>query len=345
MISLLSKGPQDVFITGNPEISYFRSSYKKHTSFSQQISEQVLEGIPGNGNISTICFEKKGDILSYAYLKCLDGNSVKLLTKDQWLQNISKIELLIGGSVIDSQTSEYLETVAIDTMATNLARSFLGSYHGGDSYFFPFRFHFFEQWSAGIPLVALKYSNVEIRITWNQPDPGVRFQCMAMYTFLDEDERNLFMNRPIHMLIKQIQENIPSKTNIQDLTFNHPVTYIAIPNTTKDDQVDQLFSLETKIKLQLNGVDYIDYVNVIPDLVQVPCYFHCPFSVGNETDFMVFVFCLNTAEHNPCGYINFSRIDSARLLTTIGTFTSTIFAVNFNIFTVKNGMGGLMFAT
>ena len=343
MIALLSKGPQDSFITGNPEISYFRSVYKKHTNFSQAISEQVIEGEPRPNNISTICFERKGDLLSYCYLKCLDNNNTVSLTSAEWSNCISQVELLIGGSVIDKQTSEFSETIAIDTFATSLSKSPIGSHHSGydtDSYFFPFRFHFFEHWNSGIPLVALKYQNVEIRITWKDPPPNFRFVCMAMFTYLDNTEIDYFMSYELQMLIKQTQINIPSNTHIQELNFNHPISFLSIPNKNDSD----LFSNETMLKLQINGQDYFDYLHVIPDLTQVSCYYHCPYSIGNFGQFILIPFCLNTSSYEPCGSINFSRISNCKLSTTKGVFLNNIYAVNYNIFTIKNGIGAVMYA-
>jgi len=55
-------------------------------------------------------------------------------------------------------------------------------------------------------------------------------------------------------------------------------------------------------------------------------------------------FCLDTSKLQPTGTVNFSRIDSARLVLSKSTFNAPIYAVNYNILRVQNGMGGMLYA-
>jgi hypothetical protein len=66
---LVAVGAQDAHLVGNPEVSFFRSSYKRHTNFSHVVDRQVIQGNPSNGGMSTIRFERKGDMLGYVYLR------------------------------------------------------------------------------------------------------------------------------------------------------------------------------------------------------------------------------------------------------------------------------------
>ena len=85
---------------------------------------------------------------------------------------IDKVELFIGGQLIDTQDSIFTEKIAIDTMAKNVSNSALGVHPGtsGESYFYPLRFFFCESPQYALPIVALQYHNVELRIHWG---PGV----------------------------------------------------------------------------------------------------------------------------------------------------------------------------
>jgi len=110
---LVAVGAQDVHLVGQPEVSFFRSTYKRHTNFSQTVERQVIQGNVSNNGMSTIRFERKGDLLNYVYLMPIkgDGLSANTFTTD-WTDVISKVELLIGGQVIDEQDSTYSTLIA-----------------------------------------------------------------------------------------------------------------------------------------------------------------------------------------------------------------------------------------
>ena len=58
----------------------------------------------------------------------------------------------------------------------------------------------------------------------------------------------------------------------------------------------------------------------------------------------MYPFCLETAKLQPTGTLNFSRVDSARLVTDAGTFDGDMYGVNYNILRIENGMAGLMYS-
>ncbi len=107
---LVAVGAQDVHLVGQPEVSFFRSTYKRHTNFSQTVERQVIQGNVSNNGMSTIRFERKGDMLNYVYLAPNTG--LKSNTITDWTTVISKVELLIGGQVIDEQDVTYSRLIA-----------------------------------------------------------------------------------------------------------------------------------------------------------------------------------------------------------------------------------------
>ena len=58
---LVAVGAQDAHLVGQPEVSFFRSNYKRHTNFAQTVERQVIQGNPSAGGMSTVRFERKGD--------------------------------------------------------------------------------------------------------------------------------------------------------------------------------------------------------------------------------------------------------------------------------------------
>lgn len=170
IVQLTAVGSQNEQITGNPEVSYFVSSYKRHSNFSQSLEEQTIQGAVNSGSSSKIRFDKTGDLLGYVYL-CISQNGEAKDSPD-WTSLIKSASLLIGGHVIDKQSSDFCEKIAIDTMATNTTRSANGA-HGGRStrsYFYPFRFFNCENPQSAIPLCALSYHEVEIVVEWGARD-------------------------------------------------------------------------------------------------------------------------------------------------------------------------------
>ena len=189
---LVAIGAQDAFLVGNPQVSFFQSMYKHHTNFSQVVDRQVIQGNPTSGGMTTVKFERKGDMIGYVYL--VGNNGSNTYATYDWSNVVNYAELYIGGQLIDTQDSKFTEYLAVDLFAQNLSKSALGSFHGGAgtlSYFYPFRFFFCENWQSALPLVGLQYHDVEIRIYWNQPnsDPtyGVikNWDCYTQYIFLD----------------------------------------------------------------------------------------------------------------------------------------------------------------
>src|SRR6056300_479599 len=163
IVQLIAVGAQDEYIMGNPEISFFSSTYKRHSNFSQSVEKQTIQGAVKGNSMSSIRFERSGDLLGYTYFT-LDDNT-KALDIQDWSRIIDKVELLIGGQVIDTQDSVFTEKIAIDTFAQNVSKSANGTHPGvsARSYFYPLRFFFCEGPQCALPLVARHYQNVGLR--------------------------------------------------------------------------------------------------------------------------------------------------------------------------------------
>ena len=70
---LVAVGAQDAHLVGQPEVSFFRSTYRRHTNFSQTTERQVIQGNVSNNGMSTVRFERKGDLLNYVYFMPIKG--------------------------------------------------------------------------------------------------------------------------------------------------------------------------------------------------------------------------------------------------------------------------------
>jgi hypothetical protein len=168
IVQLVATGVQDVHLSGSPEVSFFRSNYKRHTHFASSVERQLIQGQPTPAGISTIRVERKGDLLSYTYLTARDSTGLTRSDLD-WSQIIDRVELLIGGQVVDLQDPFFTYNIDPVCMASSFSQRYIPqsvTLENNDNAFFPFKFFFCKEWQTALPLIALQYHDVEIRITW-----------------------------------------------------------------------------------------------------------------------------------------------------------------------------------
>ena len=326
---LVAVGAQDAHLVGQPEVSFFRSNYKRHTNFAQTVERQVIQGNPSANGMSTVRFERKGDMLGYVYISNRGANITN------WNGQVAKVELLIGGQVIDEQDYTFSSTLAPTVMNQTYAKSTAAFAEK----FYPLRFSFCENAQSAIPLIALQYHDVELRITWGSSGSlKDDFEVYAQFIHLDTDERTTLSSTPQNMLITQTQKSVASGSKTQEINFNHPVKYLVMFNHKIDD-----ISSSSKLKLQINGTDVTDFKNCEPHFTTAPLYYHT--QNGKVDSALILIpFCLDTSKIQPTGSLNFSRLDSARILCDNRSFDYPVYGINYNILRIENGMGGLMYS-
>ena len=170
VVQLVAVGPQDAWLTGKPEVSFYRSNYKRYTHYANSVERQVIQGAPIANGISTIRFEKKGDLLSYVYLTARDSNGAGIVGLD-WSKVIDKVELMIGGQIVDTHDFEYMSDIEPIVGARTFSERYLNSssttLNNQKASFFPLKFFFCKEWSVALPLIGLQFHDVELRITWS----------------------------------------------------------------------------------------------------------------------------------------------------------------------------------
>ena len=275
-------------------------------------------------------------MIGYVYISNRDGTQ---RTKAQWEAQIKKVEVLIGGQVIDEQTSEFSLYIAPALLGQTYSKSLVAA-SADKAAFYPLRFSFCENAQSAIPLVALQYHDVELRITWGPGTPAPDTEVHTQFIYLDTDERTALSSTPQNMLVTQTQRAVQSGSNIQELNFNHPVKFVS---TYKSGGVGVAAG---EVRLQINGTDVGDAKKASPHYTSATLYYHTPFAALDDDDEARFLypFCLDTSKLQPTGSLNFSRLDSARLLSTSGSFDTDMYAVNYNILRIENGMGGLTYS-
>ena len=101
LLQLVAYGAQDIYLTGNPQITFFKAVFRRHTNFSSESIEQTWNGKISPGGKISVTISRQGDLLSNLYLKTTG------LTYDAF-SAIKKVDCEIGGQLIDSQLSHWM---------------------------------------------------------------------------------------------------------------------------------------------------------------------------------------------------------------------------------------------
>jgi len=376
IVQLVATGAQDAWLTGKPEVSFYRSSYKRYTHYANSPERQLIQGNPSAGNISTIRLEKKGDLINYMYLIAKDSTGA-LIPGINWTNVIDKIELLIGGQIVDTQDITWMSNVEAVTGAQNFSQRFLNNNASGPNNvtngFLPLKFFFCKDWNVSLPLVALQYHDVEIRITWSTTlgttlaltglpatvaYSTFQYEAWTNFVYLDQAEREYFANTPMDLLITQMNRIPIATTNMQELALAHPIKFLAFQSnnysTAYSTGATQIPAINYQFKTQINGVDIGDTRSMF-QWVDVPQYYHTPFGYNHNNataNVALISYCLDTSKLQPTGTLNFSRIDTFRIVAPAGVSLSTLaggngryfYAMNYNVLRIKDGMGGLLYS-
>lgn len=121
-MQLVAYGAQDVFLTGTPEITFWKVSYRRHTNFAMESIEQTFAGQADFGRRVTCTISRNGDLAYRTYLQVTlpeinQGMATQSATIDgmyaRWLdyigeQLIAQVEVEIGGQRIDRHYGDWM---------------------------------------------------------------------------------------------------------------------------------------------------------------------------------------------------------------------------------------------
>jgi hypothetical protein len=270
LMQLVAYGAQDIYLTGNPQITFFKVVYRRHTNFSMECIQQTINGatalIATTTSTGTVTISRNGDLVGKVYVRC--DQDTTALTGINGDKLISEVVCEIGGQQIDKQYEEWLQIWAELSTPESKASGYkylTGGYtnnlvSGGgtsqQSIMVPLQFWFCRNPGLALPLIALQYHEVKLKFTWGTGDNVSRsttdvttmVEVWADYIYLDTDERRRFAQVSHEYLIEQLQKQGEGSADTSyKLNFNHPVKELI---WTDDDGVTT-----QKTKLQLNGHD------------------------------------------------------------------------------------------
>ena len=135
VMQIVAYGPQDLFLTGTPEITFWKQSYRRHTNFAMESIEQTFSGQVDFGRRATCTISRNGDLASKVYVQVTlpeINQGMANVTGGvyaRWLdfigeQLISQVEVEIGGQKIDRQYGEWMHIWNQLTMSSEQQRGY-----------------------------------------------------------------------------------------------------------------------------------------------------------------------------------------------------------------------------
>jgi len=261
-MQLVAYGAQDVYLTGNPQITFFKVVYRRYTNFSMEVFERAVIGNPTFNGQFTVIFTRNADLINKMYIK------IKLNSVDPngnnfaWVRRlghafVTQLEFVIGGTIFDRQYGTWLD------IWYELARR--GDHERGYAHmigdvpeltefntnikpeytlYIPLQFWFNRHIGLSIPLIALQYHDARLNVQLNSKehliikdsnfdDSLVQISDVSVlvnYIYLDTDERRRFAQVGHEYLIEQLQfngiEQVTDPNKIYRLDYNHPTKEI-----------------------------------------------------------------------------------------------------------------------
>jgi len=142
-MQLVAYGAQDIYLTGNPQITFFKVVYRRHTNFAMEAIEQTLNGSQDYGSKISATISRNGDLvhkmyLEYSPLALLENGNVGTVAANIGHNLIKECEVEIGGQQIDKHYGHWLSTWTDLTEPNEFAmQSIIGSTGGEEPVFAP----------------------------------------------------------------------------------------------------------------------------------------------------------------------------------------------------------------
>lgn len=244
LMQLVAYGAQDVYLSGSPQITFFKIVYRRHTNFSMETIEQTFNGTPDFGRRASVTLTRNGDLITKIYLMVRIDKVVpteEYGSKFAWTRKLGHAlldhaEVEIGGSKIDKQYGVWLNIWnelardpgqkgrGYDAMIGDVKELTTYNSDAKPEYvmYIPLKFWFNRHVGLALPLIALQYH--EVRISFDFVDAEHLIiandafkqydmrqlkikdaQLLVDYIYLDAEERRRFAQVGHEYLIEQVQ--------------------------------------------------------------------------------------------------------------------------------------------
>ena len=248
-MQLVAYGAQDVYLTGNPKVTFFQAVYKRHTNFAMENIEQTVNGTAAASGRVSVTVARNGDLVGDMYVELSTASTAQAtqsILNDELSNNfdtnwiaeraIKSAELSIGGQRIDKHYQRwwrlYSELYLDEAKRVNWGKMTSSTVSGSGTVYLPLIFFFNRNPGLALPLIALQYHEVRIDFdltsTFDKYLSTSTFKVWANYIYLDTEERRRFAQKGHEYLIEQVQHTgtdtvAKNATKQVRLSYNHPV--------------------------------------------------------------------------------------------------------------------------
>lgn len=368
---LASLGQEDVFLSLDPEVTYFVEKYPRKTRWTSRIDEVFFT--PDTqyfGGETFIQLPRSGDIISKIYIKIKNPGVFSNLLDSAGTLMIQFVDLYIGSQLVERQWGEYIEMKqdlevpqSKQGALANLTGKNLTPYittGGLSTYTIDVPFFMLKK---GIPICAIKdpiivrigFSTVSTFSIGGPPTPPFDASLYVEYVYLDEPERNYIKNTPQLYLNEHCQREqffvprgvttAPCKTEFANPTKE--IFFVIQADSALGYDYGTTDSLES-ISIEFNGVTHLPSSIGTPAFLRLmqPLEFH---TRRPDRIFYMYSFSLDPESSTPTGHLNFSRIlnQNFKIKLIDGLTTNTyirIYAVSYNFVRIDCGNVEVMFS-
>jgi hypothetical protein len=287
LIQLVAYGSQDIYLTGNPQITFFKLVYRRHTNFSMESIKQTIDGsntiTSEGGGQGSVTIDRNGDLLSKIYVVTKGANI------DKGANIIKEVKLEIGGQTIDTHSRNWLNNLHALTIPADKLQCFkrmIGHNDNGSSYVhkdrntnfktiaisqIPLEFWFCKNPGLALPLIALQYHEIILHFVWgggaelsndeifksfdtiNYDNETATCELWCDYIYLDTDERRRFAQTSHEYLIEQVQEMSVTSGTTSSANGSQLKIDLNLNHPVKELIWDYEGRLFSDITLELNG--------------------------------------------------------------------------------------------
>ena len=241
LMQLVAYGAQDVYLTGNPKVTFFQAVYKRHTNFAMEMIEQVVNGTVANDGRLSVTIARNGDLIGNMFLEMQPVAGLIPNGHDAWCAEraIKDVELTIGGQRIDKHYQRwwrlYAELYLNDAKKGEWGKMTTKEANvNGSAVMLPLIFFFNRNPGLFLPLIALQYHEVRLDFDLSSEyDTYLQTSGLKVwgnYVYLDTEERRRFAQKGHEYLIEQVQhtgnDTVDGTSSSQQqirLSYNHPV--------------------------------------------------------------------------------------------------------------------------
>ena len=366
-------GQEDIVLTANPQVTYFKEKYEGSSHFASRVDKVQFDADHlVLGGESYIELPRSGDLVTEIYLKIQPPPSLQAVSVEESVATlmIDYVELYIGSELIERLWGEYLALKWDIEVPEGKQASLTGLMGKGvtacaSSYTVPLPFSLLEK---GIPLCAFK-EPLTFRIVTNPsttftspptsiPDPIPAFLHVE-YTYLGQKEVEYIRKTPQVHLVEQLQLAeffCPVGVNAVrcSLELTNPVKELFfvvqnadapgydfwasnVSNTEQLSSLELFFNSTERISTDVGTPLFLRVIQGLEFHTRVPNY-----------RFYMYSFSLDPESRTPSGAVNLSRIQNQILKLNLNPSSYNryirVYALNYNFLQVANGSATILFS-